>query len=60
MNPELKDPVNITGIALTIIGSILFFCPLILDGIPDAFIFTGIFIYVAGVIVLAIHSRKRG
>ena len=59
MNPELKDPVNAAGVALAVIGAALMFSVLILDHVPAWTTVTGLTIWGAGVIVLAIHARRK-
>ena len=56
MNQELKDPINTAGAALAAIGGIMILC--LLFSVPDWIPITGIILWAAGVLILAIHSRK--
>ena len=59
MNPELKDPVNVAGVALAIIGAALMFSVLILDHMPAWSSITGFIVWGIGALILIIHSRNK-
>lgn len=57
MNQHLKEPTNIIGTVLTIIGGVMMFG--ILFDVPDWIPITGIVLWAVGILVLLLTSHNK-